>query len=127
MRKSFRIASMCRYCISSSTHFKSVVPKEDLLIWNVKQGWVPLCDFLGHEVPDCPLPRENMKGELFEKYSQTDFIKNVIKTTTMNITILIGLFALFLYLLFNQSAVNTLNQNIFKPLYTTLNDLFMTS
>lgn len=108
-------------------YVKSVVPKEDLLIWNVKQGWAPLCDFLGHKIPECPLPRENMKGELFEKYSQTDFIKNVIKTTTMNITIFIGLLILFFYLLLNQSSVNTLGQNIFNPLYTTLNDLFMTS
>merc|ERR1712062_907442 len=81
-------------------YVKSVVPKEDLLIWNVKQGWAPLCDFLGHEVPDCPLPRENMKGELFEKYSQTDFIKNVIRTSAINIFLILLLIIFIGYIIF---------------------------
>ena len=55
----------------------------------MKQGWEPLCTFLGHEIPDNPLPRENMKGELFEKYSQTDFIKNVIRTSAINIFLIL--------------------------------------
>lgn len=32
------------------------VPKEKLLEFNVKQGWDPLCEFLGVEVPDMPFP-----------------------------------------------------------------------
>ena len=32
------------------------VPKEQLLEFNVKQGWGPLCEFLGVEVPDVPFP-----------------------------------------------------------------------
>ena len=74
----------------------------------------------------CKLWKKMMRNLIPKNKLNIKFIKNVIKTTTMNITILIGLFALFLYLLFNQNSVNTLNQNIFKPLYTTLNDLFMT-
>lgn len=35
---------------------RKVVPKEDLLEFNVKQGWGPLCEFLGVEVPDVPFP-----------------------------------------------------------------------
>jgi Sulfotransferase domain len=33
------------------------VPKENLLVFNVKQGWEPLCKFLGKEVPQKPFPR----------------------------------------------------------------------
>ena len=32
------------------------VPKDRLLIWNVKDGWEPLCKFLGKEVPNIPIP-----------------------------------------------------------------------
>ena len=28
-------------------HVKRIVPKDQLLIYNVKQGWEPLCNFLG--------------------------------------------------------------------------------
>ena len=41
-----------------------MVPKEDLLIWNVKDGWEPLCSFLGKEVPDGPIPHENRTGDI---------------------------------------------------------------
>lgn len=42
---------------------QAVIPKEKLLIFNVKQGWKPLCEFLGCEIPDQEFPRRNVKGE----------------------------------------------------------------
>lgn len=33
------------------------VPREKLLVFNVEEGWGPLCRFLGVEVPDLPFPR----------------------------------------------------------------------
>ena len=35
------------------------VPPEKLLVYEVKDGWEPLCDFLGVEVPEGPFPRLN--------------------------------------------------------------------
>ena len=36
-------------------------------MYNVKQGWKPLCDFLGCEIPTVTLvPHENIKGEIAE-------------------------------------------------------------
>ena len=43
---------------------KSLVPPEKLLVYNVKQGWKPLCDFLGCEVPTVAFPHENIKGDM---------------------------------------------------------------
>jgi hypothetical protein len=39
-------------------------PKEQLLVYEVKQGWEPLCEFLGVEVPDKPFPHLNDAGEI---------------------------------------------------------------
>lgn len=44
------------------------IPKERLLVFNVRDGWEPLCNFLQVPVPSQPLPRSNSKEE---------FIKNV--------------------------------------------------
>ena len=33
-------------------------------MYNVKQGWKPLCDFLGCVIPTVAFPHENVKGEL---------------------------------------------------------------
>jgi hypothetical protein len=35
------------------------VPKDRLLVFQVSDGWAPLCEFLGVPVPDAPFPREN--------------------------------------------------------------------
>ena len=40
------------------------VPPERLLVYDVKEGWTPLCDFLGVEVPDRPFPHLNDTREM---------------------------------------------------------------
>ena len=40
------------------------VPQEQLLVYEVKQGWGPLCAFLGVEEPDKPFPRLNDAAEM---------------------------------------------------------------
>ena len=35
------------------------VPPERLLVFDVREGWAPLCDFLGVEAPGGPFPRLN--------------------------------------------------------------------
>jgi hypothetical protein len=40
------------------------VPPERLLVYDVKEGWAPLCDFLGVEVPDQPFPHLNDTKEM---------------------------------------------------------------
>ena len=39
---------------------QAAIPAEKLLVFNVKQGWKPLCEFLGCDVPSTPFPRENV-------------------------------------------------------------------
>lgn len=38
---------------------KATVPSERLLVWQVTEGWGPLCEFLGVPVPDEPFPHVN--------------------------------------------------------------------
>ena len=43
------------------------VPKDQLLIIDLKQGWGPLCDFLGKAVPDAPFPASNTRADFWER------------------------------------------------------------
>jgi hypothetical protein len=38
---------------------KRTIPAERLLVYEVSQGWEPLCRFLGAQVPDEPFPKVN--------------------------------------------------------------------
>ena len=38
---------------------RATVPAERLLVWDPREGWEPLCEFLEMAVPDEPLPRLN--------------------------------------------------------------------
>jgi hypothetical protein len=40
------------------------LPPERLLVFHPKQGWGPLCEFLGVSVPAEPFPRVNSRDEL---------------------------------------------------------------
>ena len=43
---------------------KSHIPPDRLLIFSVDQGWKPLCEFLGKEVPKIDFPNVNDKAEM---------------------------------------------------------------
>ena len=42
------------------------VPPERLLVFNVAEGWEPLCAFLNVPVPDQPFPRTNSREEFWQ-------------------------------------------------------------
>ncbi len=46
---------------------KEIVPAERLLVWEVTEGWEPLCEFLGVAVPAEPLPHANDRDTFLER------------------------------------------------------------
>ena len=44
---------------------RAAIPPERLLVYEVSQGWAPLCAFLGAPVPDAPYPRTNSRDEFW--------------------------------------------------------------
>ncbi|CAD0098650.1 unnamed protein product [Aureobasidium mustum] len=59
---------------------RRLVPPENLLEYNVKQGWAPLCEFLGKPIPDHPFPRVNDTKEFLSKMEQrTAKVKGVLR------------------------------------------------
>jgi len=48
---------------------KATIPASQLLVFEVKDGWEPLCKFLGAPVPDEPFPRTNDREEFWDLVS----------------------------------------------------------
>lgn len=58
---------------------QATVPADRLLVFDVKQGWAPLCEFLGVEVPDRPFPRSNDGDSFAERTKPVNFFKAVAR------------------------------------------------
>jgi len=61
---------------------KQKVPADRLLIWNVKDGWEPLCKFLEKPIPDMRIPHDNITGDLrfTEKYLENTVVLDEINS-----------------------------------------------
>jgi len=69
---------------------KTILP-EKLLIYEVKQGWEPLCEFLDVPIPqDKPFPHFNDKSEYPKRIKQRQRIVKLVYTTIFGILTLIS-------------------------------------
>jgi len=48
---------------------RATIPSQQLLVYQVREGWAPLCEFLGLPVPAEPFPRTNDRSEFWELVS----------------------------------------------------------
>lgn len=55
------------------------VPADRLLIFEVKDGWEPLCAFLGHDVPDIPFPHLNSGVDTIKEKIQERFLPSSLQ------------------------------------------------
>ena len=46
---------------------KQTIPADRLLVWEVGEGWGPLCEFLGVPEPDSPLPHANDRDTFLDR------------------------------------------------------------
>ena len=49
---------------------RGLVPPERFLEWGVQDGWEPLCQFLGKEVPKKEFPKGNMPAEFWRRLGE---------------------------------------------------------
>ncbi len=77
---------------------KKVVPPERLLVYEVKEGWEPLCKFLGVPVPDKPFPRLNDSDD-YRTLVRNRMIKSTILITSQVVLTFAAVMALLYYTL----------------------------
>ncbi|XP_059093391.1 uncharacterized protein LOC131888530 [Tigriopus californicus] len=83
---------------------KQVVPKGQLLEFEVKQGWEPLCQFLGLPVPDQPFPRANDRQTMAKTINKLRFIG---WSMVLGAPLVLGIFVyggIYLYHHYNQTV-----------------------
>jgi hypothetical protein len=63
------------------------VPADRLLVYDVKEGWGPLCEFLGVEEPDEPFPRTNDTAQMRRRLQG---VKAISLAVPAALTLLVG-------------------------------------
>ena len=79
--KKSKILIKQKYYDNHIKRVKEIVPKDQLLIYNIKDGWEPLCNFLNVPIPtDQPFPCINLRKDLikFNEHAANQIIKNGI-------------------------------------------------
>lgn len=69
-----------------SEHIAAVqakVPAEQLLVYDVSQGWGPLCEFLGVPVPEGPFPHVNEAAVMKRAMSSIKRTVAVVRAATV--------------------------------------------
>ena len=75
---------------------KRTVPPHKLLIFEVKQGWEPLCKFLGLPVPSVPFPRVNDAAEFEARLRQITLVITTLKVVVRTTIVIFVLFICYL-------------------------------
>lgn len=76
--------------LHSVASYYQLVPADQLLVFQVGEGWERLCQFLEKEVPDIPFPMENVGGNK--------------GTHSSNLSKIILYYNVFLYIIFQINA-----------------------
>jgi len=62
-------SELTRRFVAHGKAVRATIPPDRLLVFQVKDGWAPLCEFLGKPVPDEPFPRTNDRAEFWDRVS----------------------------------------------------------
>lgn len=53
---------------ANNARVREVVPADRLLVFDVAQGWEPLCDFLGLPIPETPFPHHHKRAKFWDHF-----------------------------------------------------------
>jgi len=62
-------AALLKAFVAHNEAVKATIPANQLLVYEVKEGWGPLCQFLGVPVPAGDFPRTNDRAEFWDRVS----------------------------------------------------------
>ena len=73
---------------------KKIIPADKLLIYNVKEGWEPLCEFLDVDVPDIPFPKVNDTAEMLRNFAIIKMLPYVFILSIATISVIFFIYVL---------------------------------
>ena len=73
---------------------KKTIPADKLLIYHVKEGWGPLCEFLNVDVPEIPFPKVNDTAEMLRNFAIIKSLPYVFILSMITISVILFMLVL---------------------------------
>jgi len=83
-------STACEFYEGWNKDILASVPSSNLLVFDVKQGWTPLCQFLGCKQPEEPFPRLNDASALINHQRYITFLVSLAFLSLLVVFLLIG-------------------------------------
>jgi len=103
MGRNFNEVQMRKKYRTHNVYVQSRVPTNQLLVFNVKEGWAPLCAFLDRPIPDAPFPRVNVDsgrdGYMDNFWNSSIFMAKCKREAVKSISIYLALLIMVWYYL----------------------------
>jgi hypothetical protein len=64
------VTALTKAYVSHNEAVRAAIPAHQLLVYQVKEGWEPLCAFLDVPVPTDPFPRTNDRAEFWARIAE---------------------------------------------------------
>nr|XP_002119646.1 uncharacterized protein LOC100178776 [Ciona intestinalis] len=94
-RQTNKMLSLMRYR-RHNLYVMQKAPKDKLLVYDLKQGWEPLCKFLSVEVPNFPFPHKNKGASVYDEMMEENPIAKRVINELKVIMACIGFLAVVL-------------------------------
>jgi len=105
-----------------NAYVKKMAPKDKLLIYNVNQGWAPLCQFLDKDIPKTPFPHKNKDGSVAKEKPTVPWLaKRIEREFLLSSAALVGVTGYLIY----SYITNPIGDSIFGLPRKLLNSFFV--
>jgi len=71
---------------------KKTIPADKLLIFHVKEGWGPLCEFFNVDVPKIPFPKVNDTAEMLRNFALIKMLPYIFILSIAAISVILFMF-----------------------------------
>lgn len=75
----------------------NAAPKDKLLVFNLADGWEPLCEFLDLPVPDVPFPHKNKNAQLVSNVMMSEMGLRMQREAKVSLAVIFGLLIVAIY------------------------------
>nr|CAB3263095.1 uncharacterized protein LOC101242677 [Phallusia mammillata] len=108
-----------------NAHVLQNAPKDKLLVYSIKEGWEPLCKFLGKQVPNTEFPHRNKSGtNIFELVKGEPAVLRVFKEAALSLAVIACAVSFCTYKMYTADSIGQLLSDCTYAIQETISSVW---